>query len=823
MGKSRAEIQRDYRKRLKEKLGEEYNRRERDRMRASYVSSSQLSEKKRKERNQKNKIRNRLCRQRMRERLNLQHAHEDTENECTSGYSSTIVSPEDSSKERLIVRLPCLPMTFKSNGPKKARARALARAHRTIKGLREEQLKLQKRLACKRKQIERLTKKMKATQKSTDSPGHKTECELSKLQLSPSKRRIVKRKLLFANVLLNEFKLAKESTSTKRRKILHKLIAGKVARKYRCINVISQETGLSRSSLSRCQSKDITYTKERRSRISRKMEDRVIEFLSREDNSRTQPGKSDVKKSLAGTKHQTLVLTDYLRNLFQKFKAEYPDIQVSFATFCRLRPRHILLAKYISRNACQCLRHQNMAFKVQALRKNGVKISENPENILVHENNLDDLFKCIESDTVLFKIWKKVELENKQKKMKVIEQEANITVFKDKVTQEVGEFSSHVQRLRAQFQQLKVNKETLKEHHMIVQMDFAENFSCRSLDEVQTAYWNQSSVTLHPVVAYFKSDGELKHKSMVIISDEMAHSASTVYAFIDAIIPELKKIDPELLKLHYWTDSPSSQYRNRFIFNILSKHEALYGCAAQWNYFEAGHGKSACHGLGGTTKRLADEAIRQGNATIQDAHDFYAWALQSNMRDVKFVFVGKDACKIKADEFSNLSIKPVKNTMKLHAISVCKEHFMTRTTSCYCENCIVENFCSDWNVENFGIHVRTDVHKVNVTDQEDMVSVENTVFRDISVGDFVAARYERDWYIGKVEEIDRIDEDCRVNFMEKAKSLHKWPKSRDELWVNKDDILCKVEEPLKTGKSCRMFKLSEVDLERVVTLFDMQC
>jgi hypothetical protein len=40
----------------------------------------------------------------------------------------------------------------------------------------------------------------------------------------------------------------------------------------------------------------------------------------------------------------------------------------------------------------------------------------------------------------------------------------------------------------------------------IVQMDFAENFSCCSADEVQSAYWNSSAVTLHPVVVYFKNE-----------------------------------------------------------------------------------------------------------------------------------------------------------------------------------------------------------------------------------------------------------------------------------------------------------------------------
>jgi hypothetical protein len=76
---------------------------------------------------------------------------------------------------------------------------------------------------------------MKVTQTSQDSPGHTTERELSKLQLSPSKQRIVKRKLLFANVHLHGFKFAKNNTASKK-KILHMLIAGNVARKCRCIN-----------------------------------------------------------------------------------------------------------------------------------------------------------------------------------------------------------------------------------------------------------------------------------------------------------------------------------------------------------------------------------------------------------------------------------------------------------------------------------------------------------------------------------------------------------------------------------------------------------
>ena len=58
MGKTRAEIQKAYRERLKTKLGEEYHKKERERVRKDYVRSTLMSSSKRKENNERNKIRN---------------------------------------------------------------------------------------------------------------------------------------------------------------------------------------------------------------------------------------------------------------------------------------------------------------------------------------------------------------------------------------------------------------------------------------------------------------------------------------------------------------------------------------------------------------------------------------------------------------------------------------------------------------------------------------------------------------------------------------------------------------------------------------------
>ena len=130
-------------------------------------------------------------------------------------------------------------------------------------------------------------------------------------------------------------------------------------------------------------------------------------------------------------------------------------------------------------------------------------------------------------------------------------------------------------------------------------MDFSENWSIQYNREIQAAYFSKDQVTLHPVVVHWRKDDKLVHQSMIFVSDETSHGASSVFAFIKKLCPEVKKFYPELKVIHYLTDSPTSQYRNSSISAVLTKHEDLFGMSATWNYFEVGHGKGPCDGLGG--------------------------------------------------------------------------------------------------------------------------------------------------------------------------------------------------------------------------------
>ena len=111
---------------------------------------------------------------------------------------------------------------------------------------------------------------------------------------------------------------------------------------------------------------------------------------------------------------------------------------------------------------------------------------------------------------------------------------------------------------------MKLLKNSLEDNELIVQMEFAKNYSCQSLDEIQSAYWNQTTITLHPTVIYYKQGQELKHKSLIFVSDEQRHNALLVFTFMKELIPHIREVFGNIIgRIHYWTDSPTSQYRTK--------------------------------------------------------------------------------------------------------------------------------------------------------------------------------------------------------------------------------------------------------------------
>ena len=200
-------------------------------------------------------------------------------------------------------------------------------------------------------------------------------------------------------------------------------------------------------------------------------------------------------------------------------------------------------------------------------------------------------------------------------------------------------------------------------------------------------------MTVHPAVIHYKGvNGELKHKSLVVLSDEMAHTVATVFAFLKAIVGWIKQNLAHIQHIHYLSDSPTSQYRNGTIFNLVSLHKAMFGISASGQYFESGHGKGPCDGVGGSVKRAADRAVKTGKL-IKTAQDFYAWGISETQSAVPYLFVMKEEVKKASTELPSLGAVRVHGTKKTHAVMPVDDHIYIRETSCF------KSYC--WSLGNF--------------------------------------------------------------------------------------------------------------------------
>ena len=281
---------------------------------------------------------------------------------------------------------------------------------------------------------------------------------------------------------------------------------------------------------------------------------------------------------------------------------------------------------------------------------------------------------------------------------------------------------------------------------------------------------------LHPVVVYYASEKDhqkLDHRSFAIVSDEMSHSSTTVHAILNKIVPLLKQMNPQTEMIHYWTDGATSQYRNKQILLTVANHKEIYGMSFRWNYFEVGYGKGPCDGLGGTTKKIADEAVRSGRAVIQDATDFFKWAVGSSLKAITFLFVSVEDCVSAAAMLKDRDVKPLSGTFKLHAvIGNGNAEVIWNEVSWYCQQCLKnENpeLTHGWKKQTSAAKKQINAQTISEVDDNRIIDNsedDNTrgqehqvaVDLDLNEGDWVAVLYDRKWHAGQIKGIDSDNE-----------------------------------------------------------------
>ncbi|CAG2230155.1 unnamed protein product [Mytilus edulis] len=203
---------------------------------------------------------------------------------------------------------------------------------------------------------------------------------------------------------------------------------------------------------------------------------------------------------------------------------------------------------------------------------------------------------------------------------------------------------------RANYQQKVQNSiiEDMPHDQCVVVMDFSENMSLQSQDEIESAHWNIRQVTIHPIYIVRHSvdstydNPKLQKESLIVISDSLTHDSNAVQVFTYKIWP--------------W-QGPSD-------------------------------------GLGAAIKGRISRLILAGNV-INNAYQVYL-ALQRNKSEniiQKIVYVPKRVIdQLKPDKPT--MIKPLKGTQSFHCIRTFKKGsklLLCSDLSCSCSECIDSN------------------------------------------------------------------------------------------------------------------------------------
>jgi hypothetical protein len=144
----------------------------------------------------------------------------------------------------------------------------------------------------------------------------------------------------------------------------------------------------------------------------------------------------------------------------------------------------------------------------------------------------------------------------------------------------------------------------------------------------------------------------------------LKHSPAAIWAHMHPVLDYLRT-ETNATVVHIISDGPTTQYRNKQNFYLLSNKIFSYGfTCATWNFLEAGHGKGAADGIGAVVKRTADAYVNRGG-DITKATDLLT-ALES-YTSVKLMTVSEENIKDVEEEIP-LSVKPVPKTMQIHQV-----------------------------------------------------------------------------------------------------------------------------------------------------------
>ena len=406
-----------------------------------------------------------------------------------------------------------------------------------------------------------------------------------------------------------------------------------------------------------------------------------------------------------------------------------------------------------------------------------------------------------------------------------------IQLYEDKLKTET---TTHVCSVQNQTREYRSMIEKCNDSTAIVHVDFSEAWKCKYSSEVQSCHFGQNlpQLNLHTGMYYTKE----QKTGFCTISESKRQDASAIWAHMEPVLTDIHLKFPKVDTIHFWSDGPSKQYKNKNNFYLLCSVPPTLGFKrTTWNFFPTSHGKGAPDGIGGTVKRTADSLILRGHDIISGNvfHEMVGRSLYS----IKLCMI-TEADMQPYDALCSHPLKPVPATRKVHQVTPTHRNdyeIHCRSLSCFCSE---PQRCDCFQPTTFQLTTRVQVEddgpisepkrkgplamlmeemememegSEEEMEQEPMTKSPEGAVTDLSAdavhsGDWLAVIYDQNWWLAKAVTVDAHHQDVEVEFFHPHgpnTQFHPKGGGKDSCFIPLDHILVKLEGSSSPGRASR--------------------
>ena len=479
----------------------------------------------------------------------------------------------------------------------------------------------------------------------------------------------------------------------------------------------------------------------------------VRDFFS--DNSKPLPNKKDTgKRYLQRTLQEN-------HNVYKVYCEKKKIHAVSFATFCRLRPKNVYTANKTPDRQCICDQCENFRLDRQAaalynikglesctadcIRQSLCKVCDKDSN--ADSNPLDQVdpaygyLNCITRNCehcgpefvvmeiikqnadlhdpekrVTWKRWEWVQKPGtKFRRLEKITHEGTKADLVKQYAADLKGMAFHLFSCNWNYAQFIHCRDNLKPGQLLQVLDFGQNYMNVFQDEPQAVHWDHTQTVIHPIVNYYiGANGELVTEEHVMISSDLKHDKFAVRRFEEESLKRLKAKGFVPERIFQFCDNCAGQYKSKGPFQFISKA----GIPTIRMFFGARHGKGPADGVVGRVKMMVTRAVKCREVVIRNAEefaDFCKLKLANNSFDVDREYIQNFIQEIfyiddiERDDDEILAVT-TPNTRSYYGVRS-TGNFMVlevREVACCCESCLYDDgsqcpsqaYASKWKAVN---------------------------------------------------------------------------------------------------------------------------